>query len=127
MSVFYSHNAEGEESMTVRQIIKRGQDTLVRIELGRTSQFLRDIGAESMFPFFNSFICNPPKRPVQYPQSLGELCLELWEDRIRKRVESTRGQIAGLYYPARWRMRLGDDFTEPTLSLRRAMYHREKA
>lgn len=70
--------------MTIRETIRQANALMVAMAWSRERQFLREVGAESLFPIFTGLVLHPPKRPVQYPPSLGELCLEELANKIRR-------------------------------------------
>ena len=88
----------------VREIVRRGQDTLYRLKLGRETQHIADM-IDRYYGGGN------------YPQSLGELCIELAQDNYRCTWNHYRSFIDG-----KFRRGLQRDIQE----LRRALFHKNK-
>ena len=108
--------------MTIRQIIKRGQDTLARIRVHQRPALVRRIfpPANKPWPIYGY-------PPVQYPKSLGEVCIELALDEMNKypavwiHVDSNGIKARMFSASCHW-----ISLHEYVKGLRRLMYHREK-
>ena len=96
---------------TIRQIVRQGQDTLARI-LREPTLVANEAVVVSLAPLHSYWVSEYP--PIQYPQSLGELCLEAVADATRRCV------ITFCPYP----VGLTDEARSHIHALRRAMYFR---
>lgn len=100
--------------MTIRETVREAQELTTKLGCGST-------GWVGMGPDWRNFLIRI--HPIQYPQSLGELCIELAQDRLLK-IRRTQDGIPVV-------VKDGIAWYEPPIpivrdiqELRQAMYHR---
>lgn len=114
--------------MTIRETIRRGHDTLARFprcEEGEIRLIVNIISDDKA----RRYRWEIAKPPIQYPQSLGELCLEIAAKHIKDHEEKT-------YYKdgcsitqdtyATWSTWTNSMVRQDLAALRRALYHRSR-
>ena len=124
--------------MTIHETVRQAQDTLVRVRINQRPALFRRIfpPTDKPWPIYGF-------PPVQYPQSLGELCIELSQDAFRAWKMGTTGprgftlhmswvpgQDRGIT-PGEWERNIRErgschTTTADIHALRIAMYHKEK-
>ena len=100
-----------DANRTIRDIIKQGQELMVLLMQSNVCQSIRcDYGHY-----------DHPKWPVQYPQSLGELCLDIVGQEVRRvgKLRKIPGILSVWEEVAFWAM------IDDAADLRQLFYHRE--